>query len=171
VVRYEGQCEPATAAVSLSVAPGYAALASRVHGVKGWEKVVASCGWLYVWFRRCAVLAAQAHACLSGLIDAYPDDICKWICMFDMEVFGSESVMTEVAFNGTGVMLFMDEAFTARRLRLWAACAEHGRKLAQLRRSMSTHDEFSAFCAAADSYFGGVLRQQVCVALEKAIGL
>ena len=79
--------------------------------------------------------------------------------MIDMEVFGSD-----------GAMLFMDEAFTARRLRLWAACAEHGRKLARLRLSMSTHDEFSAFCAAADSYFGGVLRQQVCVALEKAIG-
>ena len=80
--------------------------------------------------------------------------------MYDQEVFGSD-----------GAMLFIDDAFTARRLRLWAACAKHGRNLARLRLSMSTHDEFGAFCAAADSYFGGVLRQQVCVALEKAIGL
>ena len=176
LARYEGGCEPTIAAISLSVAPGNAALDSRVHGVRGWEKVVASCGWLYVWSRSCAILTARAHTCLGGLLDVYPDDICQWICMFDAEVFGSRAdtkcATTEVAFNGAGVLLFTDEAFTARRLRLWAGLARAlPRKFAPLRLSMREHDEFSAFCKAADSYFAGVLRRHVCVALEKAIGL
>ena len=169
MTRYRGECGPTVTTVASSAAPGYAALNSCVYGVNGWEKVVASCGWLYIWSRRCAVLAAQAHTCLSGLIDAYRDDIGKWICMVDMEVFGSKCAMAEIAFNGAGVMLCMNEACTTRRLGLWAG-AQHGHQLAKMRMSMSTHEEFRAFCWAADSYFVGVLQQQVCVALEGAIG-
>ena len=173
LARYNRECAATVAAILESDAHGNCSLNSKVYGVNGWEDVVASCGLLYVWSRRCAMLAVQAHPCLGGLAATYPDDMCQRICMLDFEVFTSNAG-TDAAFSGAGTMVFVDQAFTSRRLSLWAACADRDCQQglqfkARLRRGMSRRDEFRDFCKVADSYFIGALQQHVCILLAKAI--
>ena len=104
-----------------------------------------------------------------GILGECPICLCQHVCALDMEIFGG---IVPVAVSGGGVVVFASEAFTRQRLSSWAACAERGRQRGQrfrrrLRMGMSTREEFRAFCKAAESYFDGLLRRQVLVALEQ----